>query len=89
MTLVTVGLLGSMARSDNHLAGRDDNQPTKLTGSSGALRVYAEYLNHRIPETLSLPWPKGISTLGFAYTDNGSLELDCGNAFKLPMWDVR
>ncbi|MYM59471.1 penicillin-binding protein 1B [Vibrio sp. OCN044] len=68
--------------------GRDDNQPTKLTGSSGALRVYAEYLNHRIPETLSLPWPKGISTLGFAYTDNGSLELDCGNAFKLPMWDV-
>ncbi|WP_114784953.1 penicillin-binding protein 1B [Vibrio tetraodonis] len=68
--------------------GRDDNQPTKLTGSSGALRVYAEYLNHRIPETLALPWPKGISTLGFAYTDNGSLELDCGNAFKLPMWDV-
>ena len=68
--------------------GRDDNQPTKLTGSSGALRVYAEYLKHRIPETLSLPWPQGISTLGFTYTDNGSLQLDCDNAFKLPMWDV-
>ncbi|WP_284192332.1 penicillin-binding protein 1B [Vibrio zhanjiangensis] len=68
--------------------GRDDNQPTKLTGSSGALRVYADYLNHRIPETLSLPWPQGISTLGFAHTGNGSLELDCGNTFKLPMWDV-
>ncbi|MBU2896360.1 penicillin-binding protein 1B [Vibrio hepatarius] len=68
--------------------GRDDNQPTQLTGSSGALRVYAEYLKHRIPEALSLPWPQGISTLGFTYNDNGSLQLDCENAFKLPMWDV-
>ncbi|NRB68188.1 MAG: penicillin-binding protein 1B [Vibrio sp.] len=67
--------------------GRDDNKPTKLTGSSGALRVYAEYLNHRIPEKLSLPWPKGVSTLGFASTEQGSLQLDCKNSFKLPVWD--
>ncbi|USD32093.1 MULTISPECIES: penicillin-binding protein 1B [Vibrio] len=68
--------------------GRDDNKPTKLTGSSGALRVYAEYLNHRIPEKLTLPWPKGISTLGFASTEQGSLQLDCDNSFKLPVWDA-
>ncbi|WP_099607668.1 penicillin-binding protein 1B [Vibrio coralliilyticus] len=68
--------------------GRDDNKPTKLTGSSGALRVYAEYLNHRIPEKLTLPWPKGISTLGFSHTEQGSLQLDCNNQFKLPVWDT-
>ncbi|AIW13061.1 penicillin-binding protein 1B [Vibrio tubiashii] len=68
--------------------GRDDNKPTKLTGSSGALRVYAEYLKHRIPEKLTLPWPQGVSTLGFAKTAQGSLDLDCSNQFKLPVWDV-
>lgn len=68
--------------------GRDDNKPTKLTGSSGALRVYAEYLNHRIPEKLTLPWPKGINTLGFSHTEQGSLQLDCDNQFKLPVWDT-
>lgn len=67
--------------------GRDDNKPTKLTGSSGALRVYAEYLNHRIPQKLTLPWPQGVSTYGFVKTAQGSLDLDCNNSFKLPVWD--
>ncbi|EOV1173915.1 penicillin-binding protein 1B [Vibrio fluvialis] len=68
--------------------GRDDNQPTKLTGSSGALRVYADYLRYRIPEKLVLPWPQGISTVGFSPSRTGGLELDCNNDFKLPVWDA-
>lgn len=68
--------------------GRDDNKPTKLTGSSGALRVYAEYLKHRIPEKLTLPWPQGVSTVGFLKSAQGNLQLDCRNEFKLPVWDV-
>lgn len=68
--------------------GRDDNKPTKLTGSSGALRVYAEYLKHRIPEKLSLPWPQGVNTVGFTKSAQGDLQLDCRNEFKLPVWDV-
>ncbi len=67
--------------------GRDDNKPTKLTGSSGALRVYADYLDERVPQRLSLPWPKGISTQGFEKQKNGALTLDCSNRFKLPVWD--
>lgn len=67
--------------------GRDDNQPIKLTGSSGALRVYAEYLQHRIPEKLLLPWPQGITTIGFKTSAEGELVQDCHNEFKLPMWD--
>ncbi|MCG3731474.1 penicillin-binding protein 1B [Vibrio cincinnatiensis] len=67
--------------------GRDDNQATQLTGSSGALRVYADYLQHRVPEQLLLPWPQGISTFGFMKTPSGALSLDCDNPFTLPVWD--
>ncbi|OEF04111.1 penicillin-binding protein 1B [Vibrio genomosp. F10] len=69
--------------------GRDDNQPTKLTGSSGALRVYSEYLTNRIPERLVLPWPQEISTIGFNKTPQGALEIECNSDFKLPMWDPK
>ncbi len=67
--------------------GRDDNQPTQLTGASGALRVYAEYLRQRQPQVLALPWPSGISTVGFTATSSGALQLDCHSEFKLPVWD--
>ncbi|MGR5236706.1 penicillin-binding protein 1B [Vibrio alfacsensis] len=67
--------------------GRDDNKSTKLTGSSGALRVYAEYLTQRIPERLELPWPKEVTTLGFKKSPNGALEMNCRSEHKLPVWD--
>lgn len=67
--------------------GRDDNKSTKLTGSSGALRVYAEYLKQRIPERLDLPWPKEVTTLGFQKAANGALEINCRSEYKLPVWD--
>ncbi|WP_456296209.1 penicillin-binding protein 1B [Vibrio sp. AK197] len=67
--------------------GRDDNKPTHLTGSSGALRIYADYLAQRVPQKLILPWPKGITTLGFSPTSEGGLELDCNDRQKLPVWD--
>ncbi|NVC64439.1 penicillin-binding protein 1B [Vibrio sp. 05-20-BW147] len=67
--------------------GRDDNQPIKLTGASGALRVYAEYLKQRTPEKLILPWPKQISTLGYKQQSDGELQIDCSSAFTLPVWD--
>ena len=67
--------------------GRDDNKSTKLTGSSGALRVYAEYLKQRIPERLELPWPKEVTTLGFQKAATGALEMNCRSEYKLPVWD--
>ncbi len=67
--------------------GRDDNKPTNLTGSSGALRVYAEYLTQRIPERLELPWPREVTTLGFKQSADGGLEMNCRSEYKLPIWD--
>lgn len=68
--------------------GRDDNKPIYLTGASGALRVYAQYLKYRVPEKLELPWPKGMTTLGYDHQANGDLSLDCSADFKLPVWDA-
>jgi penicillin-binding protein 1B len=68
--------------------GRDDNKPTGLTGASGAQRVYSNYLAQRGPQTLTLPWPSGITMIGFEPDRAGGLQLDCSNDFKLPIWDV-
>ncbi|WP_190338833.1 penicillin-binding protein 1B [Vibrio sp. S11_S32] len=67
--------------------GRDDNKPTKLTGASGSLRIYADYLSQRAPEKLTLPWPKNIATDHFDATSAGGYEQDCSGNIDLPMWD--
>ncbi|MCE4936080.1 penicillin-binding protein 1B [Aliivibrio fischeri] len=69
--------------------GRDDNKPMKLTGSSGALRVYADYLSMRSPEVLQLPWPNEVTTAGFDLQSNKTLEPDCSGRVKLPIWDQK
>ncbi len=68
--------------------GRDDNKPTGLTGATGAQKVYSNYLAERGAEVLSLPWPDGITMVGFESGKNGGLHLDCTSDFKLPVWDV-
>ncbi len=67
--------------------GRDDNKPTKLTGSSGSLRIYAQYLNQRKPERLILPWPQHIATGHYEQLSSGALALDCSGVIELPSWD--
>ena len=67
--------------------GGDDNKPMKLTGSSGALRVYADYLSMRTPEVYQLPWPNKVTTAGFDLESNKTLEPNCRGSVKLPIWD--
>jgi len=65
--------------------GRDNNQPTGLTGSSGALHIYETYLGLRQPSVLRLPWPKGMTVQH--YKKQGSrLEADDEGAITLPVW---
>lgn len=68
--------------------GRDDNKPTKLTGSSGSLRTYANYLALRTPERLTLPWPSNIVTTHFESTQAGGYVADCSGNIDLPQWDI-
>lgn len=66
--------------------GRDDNKPTKLTGATGALRIYKSYLAKRQPEVLHLPWPKGLTVR--QYTKSGNrLEENNRGAISLPVWE--
>ncbi|GAM67244.1 multimodular transpeptidase-transglycosylase [Vibrio sp. JCM 19236] len=44
-------------------------------------------MGKREPEVLSLPWPKGIRTLGYRQNSDGSLSIDCSSQYKLPVWD--
>ncbi|USD64814.1 penicillin-binding protein 1B [Vibrio sp. SCSIO 43136] len=68
--------------------GRDDNKPTKLTGASGALRIYHQYLSQRPPEKLILPWPQQVATLGFTKQGSAALKVDCRADYRLPLWDT-
>lgn len=40
--------------------GRDDNRSTKLTGASGALRVWSSLFKHSVPRSIRVAVPPGI-----------------------------
>lgn len=69
--------------------GRDDNKPTKLTGSSGALKIYIDYLSRGDIAPLLLDWPKGIKTYRYkTKSDYMSLDEDCTGDIALPVWAI-
>ncbi|WP_036798941.1 penicillin-binding protein 1B [Photobacterium marinum] len=67
--------------------GRDDNQPVKLTGSSGPLRLYADYIQRRDPEPLVMPTPAGVSDFTYHQDQRGRLSQACIGQVALPAWD--
>ena len=62
--------------------GRDDNGKTKLTGSSGALRVYQSYLQRATVMPLILNTPTDIQWAGI----NPKGEWTCNTSPKYPVW---
>lgn len=62
--------------------GRDDNGETKLTGASGALQIYKDYLNRVYIEKLKLQKPADIKWVGI--TPHGSW--DCDSNRVIPVW---
>ena len=76
--------------SGSHLAvvwmGNDQNQPTGLTGSQGAMRVWANLFKNIDTQDLSLADQPGLD---YAYIDynNGLLaDKDCQRAVRLPFF---
>lgn len=64
--------------------GRDNNQPTKLYGASGAMAIYQRYLANQSPIPLDLTPPEDITTLGV--DDMGNFVCGGGGMRMLPVW---
>ncbi|CAH5508956.1 bifunctional glycosyl transferase/transpeptidase [Enterobacter mori] len=63
--------------------GRDNNQPTKLYGASGAMSIYQRYLANQSPVPLNLVAPEDIVDMGV----DGSGNFICGGGMRtLPVW---
>ncbi|EKK5565591.1 bifunctional glycosyl transferase/transpeptidase [Enterobacter hormaechei] len=63
--------------------GRDNNQPTKLYGASGAMSIYQRYLANQSPVPLNLVAPEDIVDMGVDSSGN----FICGGGMRtLPVW---
>lgn len=62
--------------------GRDDNGETKLTGASGALQIYKDYLNRTNIEKLAITPPTTVKWVGI----NQYGDWDCESYRTIPVW---
>lgn len=65
--------------------GKDNNKDTHLTGSSGALFIYKEYLKRADPQPLQLPTTKQLQWVGINHFGG----LDCSSSRQIPVWRDR
>ena len=65
--------------------GLDDHTPMKLTGATGALKIYSEYLQNNPPKKLLQPLPQNIFTMPI--DSNGQWQCDGSSGERtLPVW---
>jgi penicillin-binding protein 1B len=66
--------------------GRDDNSPTGLTGSTGALRIWSDMMSG-LPQTSSFrPVPsRQLDLVWLDYQSGQSTYNGCGDAVQVPM----
>jgi len=64
--------------------GRDDNKPTKLTGSSGALVLFADFMkNSKVASKPSI-MPEGIAMTLFEKQSGNAVTDNCSNTIAYP-----
>ncbi|MWN32258.1 bifunctional glycosyl transferase/transpeptidase [Gilliamella sp. Pra-s54] len=64
--------------------GLDDHSPMKLTGATGALKIYSEYLQNNPPKKLILPLPQNIFMAPIG--SDGQWQCDGSGVRSLPVW---
>jgi len=65
--------------------GRDDNKPTKHTGSSGALVLFSQYMKKQGVDNLAISVPEGIAIVPFETKTGNAINGECaGDVINLP-----
>ena len=64
--------------------GRDDNQSTGLTGSSGALKIWTDIMKSLPLEDLNLDLPESMEKHWIDPETGGITEKNCQGAVELP-----
>jgi len=64
--------------------GRDDNQPTKLTGSSGALVLFANFMKKQGIVDVPLAMPEGVAMLAFEQKTGNAVGDGCAETMQYP-----
>ena len=62
--------------------GKDNNGDTYLTGSSGALQIYKEYISRALPNAFKLPKSPNLQWVGI----NSYGSWDCASPRQIPVW---
>jgi len=64
--------------------GRDDNGPTPLTGASGALQVWTEFMRKADPLPLDMPLPDNVVQAWVDANNGRGSDPSCPNAVQMP-----
>lgn len=66
--------------------GRDDNNPVALTGSSGPLRIYGDFLKKAGYQSIDQTKPEKIGLANYSTDSQGGLRESCFGEIHLPVW---